>query len=219
MSINLEHGTQVVDLENRLAVIEIRACDDPEPPPVRGTFHSFNDRHRNFVAQKDYDRLCKNRDVIELSYYEHGACAWYVRGMPDAIYPDLQWDGVERAGFWEPFPDTVKRAIKNLKTVFKDPSKGSQERLQELKKIAAEDCKYYSAWCNGWIDEAIVKVYDVVKDETGERILVPEFYENRTPVIEEWIDEIYPDDEEYTRKRIDDIVQSRDPEDQELDVS
>ena len=124
---------------------EITRDRDPEGPigDTEWELHSFSRRHDNFTDPNTLTRngswtpalkrKIKNRTAFKLSYYEHGECAWMLKGGPYPPGVEFQWDGVILAGIlvWNGKANDIGRT--------------HGERIAYARSVAEE----YTQWRNG----------------------------------------------------------------------
>ena len=89
------------------------ACNPLEDMDCMGSIYSFGRRHNNFIDREHAEMLLEEygKDVVFLSYFEHGLCKWGVAGSMGNM-PDFQWDGVSYAGLWIPDKYLIEEAEK-----------------------------------------------------------------------------------------------------------
>jgi len=131
--------------------------------------HSFCRKHSNFTHPDEWEirlnqygeAVCDNLGMkrklecctaFELSYFEHGECAWMLNGGPYPPGVEFQWDGVQLAGLlvWH-----GKAA---------DLGKTHEQRIAHARSVVKE----YTQWCNGDIwHYAIYGDDDKILDSCG----------------------------------------------------
>lgn len=152
------------------------ACNPLEDMDCMGSIYSFCNRHVNFAGPSKLEALIEEygKDVVFLSYFEHGLCKWGVAGSMSGM-PDFQWDGVDYAGLWVP----DKHLLEDAKEL------NEKERGERMELWAKQACELYTQWCNGEVYGVIVEAYKLRKSDSGlvyDRI---EDYRYETPVAEE----------------------------------
>lgn len=166
-------GTAVTIVGNRILFVEAmndQDCPNPcEDQDGMGSIRSLSNRHINNI---DYDEakelLESDKDVIPLSYFEHGNSLWMVAGSAMERTPgiEFQWDGVRFAGIW--IPDASVR--ESFAPSAENPEKDSDglTRHEWMAKQAEICCEEYSKWANGDCWGFDIQVYKVRKDDDGE---------------------------------------------------
>lgn len=143
-----------------IAFIDVEPDPDPENPiGARGErIVSLNRNHSNFDPDA-FERLRKDNDCVVLGAYVHGGILWYVSQDGPPPGADCPWDGVRIAGLWVPGDSKCL-----LEAVSKTKGKKRRKKAVELARTA---CDVYTAWCNGEVYAASVKVYKLRGDAEG----------------------------------------------------
>jgi hypothetical protein len=149
--------------------------DDCPPNPLEdfdgyGTIWSFSQKHVNY---KDPREIECDPDRVGLSYYQHGNCLWFVPGTRNC--PDMQWDGCEHAGIWEP-DEYLLKEVKGL---------DQRARRKQMEKFAEQACEIYTAWCNGEVYEARARVFKLKKTEDGQEVCEDHYYDDKECIEED----------------------------------
>lgn len=155
--------------------------DECPPHPLKdcdcmGEIFSFSSRHVNNIDRDRTDEILHEygKDVVFLSYFEHGLCKWGVSGSMGNM-PDFRWDGVGCAGLWIPDKYLIEEAEKY----------DEKERREKMEEWARQACEVYTQWCNGEVYGVAVEVYRVREAVTGDIYDKREDYRYETPVFEE----------------------------------
>lgn len=127
------------------------------------TFKSNLRKYAPHLTEEDMER----DDIIPLSYFEHGACRWAVRGDGLERTPDFQWDGTRSGGALLPNRDVW----------------GDRPREKVL-EAARDFCEDLTAVFNGWVEYFAYEVYPLRSLEDGTPLLQPTDYRFDTPVDE-----------------------------------
>jgi hypothetical protein len=157
---------------------------DPDSPnPLEedeglGQIRSFNPRHINYINLKKINTVVtENLDAVQLSYYEHDRCLWFVAGTRTPPGVEFQWDGVRFAGIWFPTEATIQEY---------EASQTDKTRQQWMIERAKEACKIYTAWLNGEVYAYSVHLFPIKKTERGQLYDRREDYRFDQPLFEEY---------------------------------
>lgn len=178
-------GTRVT-VRGRRIIFACIVHDENAPDPLEndgaGRIISFSRRHSNADTIADGVRKLQGdpeddgagRDpyAVALSYFEHGACQWSVRGEHPARENALYWrfDGVDTAGVW--YPDDAAR-----EDIDTHPEADRYARAVEL---ARQACTVFTDWSNGDVFGYTVDVYEV-KHDAGHVLDAVSDYRHATP--------------------------------------
>lgn len=153
-----------------------------EESDAMGSIFSFSTRHNNYADRDKREELYEeyDKDIVFLSYFEHGNCKWGVKGSMSNM-PDFRWDGVSAAGMW--VPDKYLRIeAKNMQ---------GEERRKKMEEWAGQACEVYTQWCNGEVYGVIVKAYKTKRHESGEVYDDLHDYRYDEPVFDESVFGLY----------------------------
>jgi hypothetical protein len=171
-------GTKTTIIGNRIVFVTVDHDSDCENPCTScdgvGTVRSLSRRHINHIEYDEAKGLLEaDQDVIPLSYFEHGNCAWFVMNGECSNTPgiEFQWDGVKFAGIW--IPDTSVRESYT--------GQDGLTRRAWMVQQAESACEVYTAWVNGECYGFRVEVYKVRKDDQGEPFDSADDYRRDTP--------------------------------------
>jgi hypothetical protein len=128
-------------------IVKLWHDDCPDDPSIDDwKVYSFNRRHHNnaqpgdvgfvedddglLVIGPDLQAKLKSGLAFQLSYYEHGQCAWSLSGEG----PQCRWDSVRFAGLmvWE-----------------QDEGNMGAKSYEDRRKDAQQFIERYTQWCNG----------------------------------------------------------------------
>jgi len=134
-----------------------------------GSIFSFSTRHSNFKEPAEIfenpdaplNSAFRSRfeDAVLLSYYEHGACRWAVRGtMTAGNTHHYSWDCVSLAGVW--IPDEYLMCEASGLT--------GAKRIAKMTEWAEQACKVFTDWCNGEVYCFNCVAYKLKTTDSGE---------------------------------------------------
>lgn len=187
------------EVEDMIAFVKYaHDCDTLNPLEdgyAIGTIHSFCTRHINHIDPEDVDMT--DKDIVVLSYFEHGPCIWGVRGTMGGM-PDFMWDGVGVAGIWQPDDELLKQAKKH--------QVGSPVRRAMMERWAAQACEVYTAWCNGDVFYYNVCVHWARHADDSSLFDDEDDYRFEDPLRDDCCGGFYGSDEEYMKECMLDII-------------
>lgn len=162
-----------------------------------GMIRSLSTKHGNNISIEEVedmlqDEVCK-KQIVALSYFEHGNCRWGIRGTMDSM-ADFNWDGVNFAGIWIPDSECIASV-----DIWEKQAKEKGEEFNRYKKfeeMAEQACKTYTAWCNGEVYGYRIELYRFQFDDDSEPIDDQSYYEcNIDPLWEDSCWGFYDDDD------------------------
>ena len=145
----------------RLTIHQDDSSLDMDPLDNEGHLFKLHSFKRGDLHESTADSLDDFADMegYWLSHYEHGTRHWSIAGT--VHYPDMQWDGVERAGFLEVTVSDDEREWWD--------GRPEADRLEAAKATIAE----YTSWINGEVYGYILEtlnVCDLGYDHPGDEV-------------------------------------------------
>lgn len=107
--------------------------------------HSFNRHHASFSHPENFENIGIRRKLavgtaFMLSYYEHGACQWSLRGTG----PSCRFDSVDYAGIM----------------TFDNPKDMGAKTYEDRRQDAKIFLDLYTDWCNGYGHGYVIETED-----------------------------------------------------------
>jgi hypothetical protein len=143
--------------------IDVKYDDSSENPCKDwdgvGSIRSLSRRHIDSIDYAEAKELLEtDKDVVALSYYEHGNSLWMVAALPAPAGVEFQWDGVRFAGVWIPDKSVRESYIKQ----------DGLTRRDWMVKQADAACKTYTDFCNGYVYGYNVQLHKLRKENGNE---------------------------------------------------
>ena len=124
-----------------------------------GLIRSFGRKHINHIDPDEARAMMEaDKDIVPLSYYEHGRSLWLVADSTAPAGVEFQWDGVRFAGIW--IPDQCVRESYT--------GQDGKSRAEWMKEQAAACCSTYTDWSNGDVFAYTVQVHAARYSDDGD---------------------------------------------------
>lgn len=124
-----------------------------------GMIRSLSSRHINNISRTEAEELiAEDKDIVALSYFEHGQSLWFVKNSEAPAGVEFQWDGTRFAGIWIP-DNSVRESY---------TGQNGLTRHEWMVLQAKQACETYTQWVNGDTYGYQVSAYKVRKDGDGE---------------------------------------------------